>query len=711
MRILQPLHRRLANLFCLAVAWYCFLPSLNGQEQPAPGFEILSHNASIQIYPQQNTIVCVDTISIRRLVEKETKVSLSLFHIFEINYLLFNGKQRDFKRGDDFILVENLPLDSVMELVVSYSGELSFRSELCRITADHAVLREEIILPHTNEYLTSTRLSVTVPKDWEATTVGKLAARIAVNDSTTFVWESNDINKEIGWICAGIYKTRQSADGSHLSIHLFRDDSTTAADDILSLVKRVLGFYSAKFTPYRYPKLDIVEVDDWVAGKNVLAVAAPSFIMVKKIAFETHDKFIQASSILPHEIAHQWWPLTVFIGDEDVALLAEGMCEYSARLYDEGNHIMSIRDSLDYHPLLRPLILKVIQGEDIPLHQKTDLRAAVTLYLKAMYVHNMLRAYIGDSVFSRLYHEYAVRFGLKITTSDDFRLLAEELSGKKLGWFFDQWVAKKGVPHLKIYNAHRKLDSAGWVTRGRVRLVGYDRFSTFVDVGVKTEAGVTTCRVWLGASNTESGVDSAAAGEYRNDVPFEIRTSGKPLRAILDPNGDVLKMKKIPPRLSDLRDPGEGVMIIGTKEHADYLSKLARFDSSAMDGSGWTLSIKCDTEATLKDFQQNHVFLYGTAAENSKVAEMLDKFPLQFRNDSVVVNKEAIYDTSLTLVQMIDNPFQNNGSLCWIAPLSDKAKPELLPYDASWLLLRGKEEISSGTWDVNDEDLSVEIKN
>jgi hypothetical protein len=684
--------------------------SVFADEPKDKGFEIRSHRAAIQIFPQQNSISCLDTILIHRTEDKWKNLSLDLLPVFEVGSILVNGKKEEFKRGDNFILIENLPSDTLFEVTVSYSGMLSFQSDACRISVDRAVLREEIVLPHCSEYLMYARFSITVPKEWEAITAGVLAAQSTVNDSTTYVWESKETNPEIGWICAGEFKSQKGDGVPPVTVHLFPHDSTASPKDIIPLVGKVLDFYGKKFSPFRFPKLDIIEVEDWVAGRNVLAIAAPSFIMVKKIAFETSDSFNKAAAILPHEIAHQWWPLTVFINDEDAALLSEGMCEYSARLYNESQHSIGIRDSLDSHPLLRPLIMKVIRGEDIPLQQKADLRSVVTHYLKASYVHNMLRSYIGDSAFARLYREYAKRFNLRKATAKDFQNLAEEISGKQLGWFFDQWVLNKGLPHLKIYNVHAKQERASWITTGRIRLVGYDKYTTFVDVGVKTRRGFTADRVWLGNELSQSSGDPAIPGEYHNDVPFEIRTLEKPSAALLDPFGNILKIKKIPPKLGDLRDPGDGVMIIGSLQHADHLLALARKDSAEMDMGGWSLTIKADTEITLKDLQQHHVFLYGNASENSKVAELQSKFPMQIRNDSAVVKNEAVYDTSLTLVQMIDNPFFTNGSLCWIAPLSEKANPELLPFNASWVLLRNKEEISSGTWDVKDEDLEVTIK-
>jgi hypothetical protein len=65
-------------------------------------------------------------------------------------------------------------------------------------------------------------------------------------------------------------------------------------------------------------------------------------------------------------------------------------------------------------------------------------------------------------------------------------------------------------------------------------MIGYEKFNALVDVGMETPTGMTRQRIRV-------GVDSS--GTYRNDVSFEIATHDKPLRAVLDPGGDILKIQ------------------------------------------------------------------------------------------------------------------------------------------------------------------------
>ena len=129
-----------------------------------------------------------------------------------------------------------------------------------------------------------------------------------------------------------------------------------------------------------------------------------------------------------------------------------------------------------------------------------------------------------------------------------------------------------------------------------------------------------------------------------------------------------------------------------------------------MDLAGWSLTIKADTAVTLQGLQQERVILYGTPGENSIVEELVGKFPYGIRNDSAVVNQAVVYDTLLSLIQAIDNPYFTNGTLFWIAPLSDRAIPQLLPYEGSWVLTRGVDVITSGTWEVKDDDVRTVVK-
>jgi len=674
---------------------------------PAHDFVITSQRAALQIYPDANAIACVDTLTIRPIAKNLHSIGLSFLPIYKIDYLQRDGNKTDYRQSHDTLLVSDTPDDREFQITISYYGIFNFESDFAGISEKEAVLHEKAAFPGGTQRLTFSRVAITVPKSWRAEAAGRLVAQRSSADSATFVWEESLPLSSSGWICAGEWRTEQHVDGNPpITVYRAADD-TVKSTDLATLVQKIVGFYGKEFLPYRFPKLDIVEVGDWVAGRAVLAVASPSMILVKRMAFETDDQFNRVENVLPHEIAHQWWPLTVYADEADAALLSEGLCEYSARLFNESRGTLSVRDTLDHHPLLRPLLVDAMNGTDVPLHQDVDLRSVQTHYVKGSYVHHMLRNLLGNSVYIRVLQAYALNYQNKETDGAVFEQLAEKVSGKRLGWFFDEWTNTTKIPRLKLYNVHARQDSAGWKTNGRVRIVGYDQFTTFADVGVMSGNDTVLQRIWLGNTNV---MESADSGEYRNDAGFSTHTTGKPVRAVLDPGGNTLKLLNLPARFSDLRQPGSGLMIVGTLNEADHLLSIARHDSAGMARVGWRMTIVDDTSVTLASLQRQTVLLYGSPKDNSQLSQLQQKFPYSFRGDSVVVNNESVFDSSLALLQAIENPFQPHGLMIWIAPLSERAFPELQPYDASWVVLRGKEEISSGVFPADNEDTEVTIK-
>jgi hypothetical protein len=265
-------------------------------------------------------------------------------------------------------------------------------------------------------------------------------------------------------------------------------------------------------------------------------------------------------------------------------------------------------------------------------------------------------------------------------------------------------VTGTGIPRLKIYNVKTgPSPGGGWLTRGRVRVIGYEKYTALVKIGLEPAEPEDMASVWIGE-------DTAAGGAYRNDVPFEIPSTERPRRALLDPSGELLKVQRIPVKLSELRDGADGVMIVGTIAESDAsLLRLAQRDSAAMEASGWSIRIVADAASTLADLQREHVFLYGSTRENSVALDLAGKFPVRCDGDSVTLEGETLRDSTLALIQAVENPFRTSGLLAWVAPLSAAARPELAPYDFSWVLLRGRDPVAHGVWEVRDEDLVVDI--
>jgi hypothetical protein len=141
------------------------------------------------------------------------------------------------------------------------------------------------------------------------------------------------------------------------------------------------------------------------------------------------------------------------------------------------------------------------------------------IYDRAEMMYGQLRDVLGDSVFVEFLHDYYGRWALKHVDERAMCASAERVSGRDLGWFFDQWVHHTGVTDYALGKVTRTREASGiWVTEATVARRGYYRH--LIAVGVRTASGWTLAKV--GSAQAE-----------RQTV--RISTSSEPLEVRLDP--------------------------------------------------------------------------------------------------------------------------------------------------------------------------------
>src|SRR3989338_7376780 len=69
----------------------------------------------------------------------------------------------------------------------------------------------------------------------------------------------------------------------------------------------------------------------------------------------------------------------------------------------------------------------------------------------------MLRCQLGDELWWKVLNHYLKKFSHRTAETTDFITCVEEISGKNMRKFFDQWIYKEGHPELKaIYSWNGK---------------------------------------------------------------------------------------------------------------------------------------------------------------------------------------------------------------------------------------------------------------
>ncbi|UWX54619.1 M1 family aminopeptidase [Maribacter litopenaei] len=75
---------------------------------------------------------------------------------------------------------------------------------------------------------------------------------------------------------------------------------------------------------------------------------------------------------------------------------------------------------------------------------------SVNSYQKAGWVLNMLRHEIGDELFWEGIVAYYKKYQNSNALTEDFKSVMEQITGKDLNDFFQQWIFTKGYPRNKM---------------------------------------------------------------------------------------------------------------------------------------------------------------------------------------------------------------------------------------------------------------------
>lgn len=234
--------------------------------------------------------------------------------------------------------------------------------------------------------------------------------------------------------------------------------------------------------------------------------------------------------IVAHELAHHWWGDHVGPRTFDSIWLNEGFATYSEALWWE--HENGLGGYLDYMRSMDP----VQQGRgDFPgtVHAPSGYFNS-TVYKKGAWVLHMLRWVLGQpstapdpEAILPLLRTHGAAHSYGNASTDDFLATTNDVSGRDMAWFFDQWVHRAGRPDYQVGWAAAPQSDGTFDLHVRVR---------------QTQAGApysmpVMVRVVMPSDTLEQVVDNASDTEDHvfpglAEVPSAVQW---------DPNGWVLK--------------------------------------------------------------------------------------------------------------------------------------------------------------------------
>jgi hypothetical protein len=200
-----------------------------------------------------------------------------------------------------------------------------------------------------------------------------------------------------------------------------------------------------------------------------------------------------AEGLIVHETGHQWVHGILASNEWKEGWLDEGFSSFLTNWYfEEKNHAagndtadvwrstMQALERLERTDSVQPIALRAEAFTNFRIYN------AMT-YTKPSAVLRMLREYLGTPTMERVLHEYARRYQFKHVTGEDFRRVAEEVSGRPLGWFWDQWINRTDKLDYSVASARsRRLAGGRWSTTVVVQRAGQAWMPVDVQVGDAT---------------------------------------------------------------------------------------------------------------------------------------------------------------------------------------------------------------------------------
>ncbi|WP_196886183.1 M1 family metallopeptidase [Aureivirga sp. CE67] len=212
------------------------------------------------------------------------------------------------------------------------------------------------------------------------------------------------------------------------------------AQEIFGHTPEMMTFFS-KLTGVRYPWVKYHQMvgRDYVSG----AMENTTAVIHGEGVYQTHSELVDENtweSTIAHELFHHWFGDYVTCASWSNLTVNESFANYSEYLWFEYKYG---RDKADEHLYsdTQGYLLGNNQFKDLVrfyYKKREDMFDAVS-YNKGGAILHMLRSYLGDDAFFAGLNKYLEDNKFGTGEAHQLRIALEEVSGRDLNWFFNQW--------------------------------------------------------------------------------------------------------------------------------------------------------------------------------------------------------------------------------------------------------------------------------
>ena len=299
---------------------------------------------------------------------------------------------------------------------------------------------------------------LTVPSKYVSLSNGLLVKQVDNKNGTRLdVWKMDLPHAPyLFFIGIGDYAiVKDNYKGKELSYYVEKEYEKVARK-IYGQTPAMMAFYE-KITGvnYPWPKYAQMTARDFVTGAMENTTATLHSDAAQQDARELLDENDWENTIA-HELFHQWFGDLVTPESWSNITVNESLADYSETLWAE---FSKGKDAGAYENFIaKNYYLSSPTDAEKNLvrfyyDEKDDLFDLVS-YQKGGRILNMLRHYVGDEAFFASIHTYLVENQFSLGSAIKLKLAFEQISGKDLNWFFNQWYFGSGHPYVRIENKY-----------------------------------------------------------------------------------------------------------------------------------------------------------------------------------------------------------------------------------------------------------------
>ena len=246
---------------------------------------------------------------------------------------------------------------------------------------------------------------------------------------------------------------KDSYKGKEVSYYVEKDQAQYARK-VFGNTPEMMKFFSEKLgVDYPWAKYAQMVGRDYVSG----AMENTTATLHQESAYQNNRQLADGNAweeTIAHELFHQWFGDLVTAESWTQLTVNESFANYSEYLWDEYKYGKDYADAHHFEDMQGYLLSGSEKKNLVRVHyaDKEDVFDAVS-YNKGGRILHMLRNYVGDAAFYKALNNYLTTYKFKAGEAGQLRLAFEEVTGKDMNWFWNQWYYGSGHPKLKInYN-------------------------------------------------------------------------------------------------------------------------------------------------------------------------------------------------------------------------------------------------------------------